>query len=91
MTFLKKGEVNLKNLAQYYHMRGDLVALEDLRQYSLVVKDEDGLRYIKTDDDIGIMETYFVYQAFPTGSSDLIVEEGSYVRAAKVNLMFGLI
>lgn len=73
-----------------YNCRGDLVALEDLRQYSLVAKDENGLRYINPDDDLGKIETYFVNQAFPIGNDDLIIEKGLMVRVEKVRLMFEL-
>jgi hypothetical protein len=71
-----------------FNNRGDLRALEDIRQYSIVVKDEQGLRYIDPGDDITKVETYFVNQVFPIGNDELIIQKGRMIRTVRVDLNF---
>ncbi|MEV5024777.1 hypothetical protein [Paenibacillus sp. LPE1-1-1.1] len=81
----------MQYISECFPMRGDLIALEDLRQYTLVMRDGHGLRCIDPEDDITQIETYFVNHVFPIGWDELIIQRGLHVTVAKTSLMFGLI
>lgn len=73
--------------------RDDLIALEDIRQYSVVYREGNGVRYLNPKDDLSKMEAYFVNQCFPIPDSinELTIPKGTPLLLFKVSLMFGLI
>ncbi|MWV44882.1 hypothetical protein GRF59_14770 [Paenibacillus sp. HJL G12] len=71
-----------------YPQRGDLIALEDLQQFSIVIKDGEGVRYLNSTDDLFSSDTYFVNQVFPIDTNETIIKKGKYVRLNKVGMVF---
>lgn len=88
---IRKEENFLQYISERYSLRGDLIAHEDLRNYTLVIRDGEALRYMNEQDDITKIDAYFVNHIFPLDCDDVIITKGNHVRVAKVSLLFGLI
>lgn len=69
--------------------RGDFKALEELKNLSVVVRDKNGLRNIKTDNDFIREDLYFIDMIYPIDENyfirneDRIVKKGECPRCFK--------
>jgi hypothetical protein len=67
------------------YCRGDLASLEEIRNYSLVVKDGEGIRYPAGSDDLRFADIYFVVNIPTDGNHpNFTIEEGKMARCFKV-------
>lgn len=69
-----------------YDFKGDCIAIEDLRNYSICIKDDGRIRNIKHYNELETELFVMVCNMDKVDRDNSIIRKGEYVRYFKVNL-----
>ena len=69
-----------------YSFQGDCIAVEDLKNHSICIKESHRIRNVKHYTELGTETFVMVCNMDKTEGDNSIIRKGEYVRYFKVNL-----